>query len=427
MTWNKLAVSGLTVICLLIIWKTHQIWAAAFLGVLFALSLNGAAAWIYRYFRTPRWLATLLAMVVVLVTLTGLSWLIGSPLATQFDVMLKELPAATQKVYIWVDQYSWGRRILQRAEDWSGISSSSLQVDGNGGIDAADGIMNDAMEEYLIALEEEDQQEEQQEDPRPSEASSPMPDFSGLLVHIAGALSLTAKTGMLLLLSIVVMLFVAFDPHVYQRGVLWLIPKQHENIASQTMDRLCVALQWWMAGRLASMTAVGVLTTLGMWIIGMPAPLALGTIAGLLSFIPNIGPIVAAIPGLLLAIAYGPWMVLWAACIYLAAQLVESSAITPLVEQYAIAVPPGVLILTQFIFAALSGVWGMIISTPVLVVVMVLVQQLYINQVLEKHIEVTGTKIEDTPCQEQQTEQTEKTGQAILKKSKDVFKQSSSR
>lgn len=415
MTWNKLAVSGMTVISLLIIWKTHQIWAAAFLGVLLALSLNGAAAWIYRYFRTPRWLATLLAMLVVLVSLTGLGWVIGSPLTTQFDVMLKELPAATQKIYNWMDEYSWGRRILHRAEDWSGISNSSPRGIERSEVDAAGERPIGAMEEQFIALGEDDKQEVLQENSRSNEVASPMPDFLGLLGHIAGALSLTAKTGMLLLLSIVVMLFVAFDPHVYQRGVLWLIPKQHVSIATQTIDRLCAALQWWMAGRLASMTAVGVLTTLGMWIIGMPAPLALGTIAGLLSFVPNIGPIVAALPGLLLAITYGPWMVLWAACIYLAAQLVESSAITPLVEQYAIAVPPGVLVVTQFIFAALSGVWGMIISTPVLVVVMVLAQQLYVNQVLEKHIEVTGTKNEDTPSQEQQTVQAEKTGHENLK------------
>ncbi len=117
------------------------------------------------------------------------------------------------------------------------------------------------------------------------------------------------------------------------------MPKQHDTISRQTMDRLCVAMRWWMAGRLASMTAVGVLTSLGMWMIGMPAPLALGAIAGLLSFVPNIGPIIAAVPGLLLALGQSPWMVLWVGCIYLAAQLVEPNAISPLVDQFAIAIP----------------------------------------------------------------------------------------
>jgi predicted PurR-regulated permease PerM len=73
-TWTKLAVLGLTLVGLLIIWKTHQLWSAAFLGVLFALSLNGPAEWLRRYIQMPNWLATLLVMFVVFVTLTGLGW-----------------------------------------------------------------------------------------------------------------------------------------------------------------------------------------------------------------------------------------------------------------------------------------------------------------------------------------------------------------
>jgi predicted PurR-regulated permease PerM len=354
MTWKKLAVMTLTVLSLLIIWKTHQIWAAAFLGVLIAFSLNGPAEWLRQYVRIPTWLATSLVIFVLFVVLTGLGWIIASPLSVQFDQLFKELPAATEKVFVWLDQRPWGQSIVKRAEEWSGMSHSL----------------------------DEDQ---------PDEETSSRPDYAQLLGHVAGALSVTVKTGSLLIVSIVVMIFVAFDPHVYERGVIWLVPKEQDEIARQTMDRLRVAMRWWMVGRLTSMMAVGLLTSLGMWMIGMPAPLALGAIAGLLSFVPNIGPIVAALPGLLLALGQGPWMVLWAGLIYLAAQFVESNAITPLVEQYAIAVPPGILIVTQFVFASLGGVWGMIISTPLLVVVMVLVQQLYINQALHKPIEVTGS------------------------------------
>jgi predicted PurR-regulated permease PerM len=152
-----------------------------------------------------------------------------------------------------------------------------------------------------------------------------------------------------------------------------------------------VAMRWWMIGRLASMTVIGVLTSLGMWLIGMPAPIALGALAGLLSFVPNVGPIVASVPGLLLGLGEGSWMVLWALGVYIVVQLVESNAITPLVEQYAVSVPPGVMIVTQFIFAVLAGVWGMIVATPLLVVAMVLVQQLYVREGLHKPIKVTGS------------------------------------
>src|SRR5690606_32000998 len=116
--------------------------------------------------------------------------------------------------------------------------------------------------------------------------SSAMAGVGAMLRPIAGALSLTVQTGALVMVSLVVMLFVAFDPAIYHRGVLWLVPSRHEAVARQTLDHLSTAMRWWMVGRLTSMVIVGVLTSLGMWAIGMPAPLALGALAGLLSFVP---------------------------------------------------------------------------------------------------------------------------------------------
>lgn len=391
MTWTKLAVLGLTLVSLLIIWKTHQLWSAAFLGVLFALSLNGLAEWLRLYIRMPRWLATLLATLVVLITLTGLGWGIGSTLSGQFNDIFQKLPAATQKVLVWLDKRPWGQKIAQRAQDWSGISHSSSQPDDSSEYNSSGRNSNRLPREQRQSDGPTDNGEKPRDEVQPDAGEVSSSDSPEMIGHVAGALSMTVNTGLLLLFCMMITLYVAFDPHVYERGVLWLVPQQHEANARQTMSRLCVAMRWWVAGRLASMMAVGALTSLGMWMIEMPAPLALGAIAGLLSFVPNIGPIVAAIPGLLLALTLSPWMVLWAGCIYLAAQLVESNAISPLIDQYAISVSPGLLIVTQLVFATLGGVWGMIVSTPLLVVAIVLVQELYINQGLKKQIQVTGS------------------------------------
>jgi predicted PurR-regulated permease PerM len=126
MSWSKLAVTGLTIVGLLMIWMTHQIWAAAFLGVLFAVSLNGPAEWLRQYIRMPAWLSTLLVLVVVLAILTGLSWAIGPSFADEVDDLLKKLPDSTQKVLTWLDQRPWGRRMLQVAEDWSGMTQQQM-------------------------------------------------------------------------------------------------------------------------------------------------------------------------------------------------------------------------------------------------------------------------------------------------------------
>lgn len=375
MSWTQLAVSGLILLGLLIVCMTHQVWAAASLGVLFALGLNGPGEWLRKHVRMPAWVATGLVLLVVLGTLTGLGWTIGPSLAGQADELARELPNATQNMVSWLERRPWGQRVIEQAVDWSGISQDDL--------DEVRGKSDGASEPSPRPDESQEQTESD------SEAQAPGPGT--ILQPVFKALSLTAQTVTLILVSLVVMLFVAFDPNVYQRGVLWLVPKRYEAITGETMERLTVALRWWMAGRLGSMVAVGVITSLGMWMIGMPAPMALGALAGLLSFVPNIGPVVAAIPGLLLALGTGPLMAVWALGVYIVAQIIESNVITPLVDQYAVSVPPGVLIVTQFVIATLAGIWGMIVATPLLVVIIVLVQQLYIREGLDKPIEVTGT------------------------------------
>jgi predicted PurR-regulated permease PerM len=388
MSWTKLVFTGLTVAAVLTIWATYQVWAAAFLGVLFALSLNGLAEWIRHYVPLPTRLATVLAMVIVFASVAGLGWLMGPSLVRQIDDLTSELPEATQSVLSRLDQSPWGQRILKYVEDVTGVSPDETMRQagyplGEGEADPDNLAASDKTRE----MEEEGAAEDDSQDETESRAF----DFGNLLRSVAGALSLTAKTGTLLMVTFVVTVFVALDPNVYTRGVLWLVPTRHEEIARTTLDRLRVAMRWWMIGRLASMAAVGVLTSLGMWLIGMPAPMALGMLAALLSFVPNIGPIVASLPGLLLALAQGPWMVMAALGVYIVAQIIETNMVTPLIEQYVVSVPPGVLIVTQLVIATLAGVWGMIVATPLLVVVMVLVQQLYVRQLLQKPIEVTGS------------------------------------
>ncbi len=384
---------GAGALFLLIIWQTYQVWSAAFLGILFALSLNGPVEYLRQHIHLPRWLATSLVLLVAIILLSGLFWVIGAPLTAQFHIINKQLPATAVKLFMWFEEHTWSPPVLPGAPDSSDLPFSvdeSIEA-GESNRDQRVPILDPSMK--LSSVDPTPANPTQKTESPPFELRSLMPGLEFLLGFVANLVAATINAGMLLVLSLVVMLFVAFDPTVYQRGFLWLVPTPHENLATQTMDRLCIAMRWWMVGRLASMAAVGLLTTIGMWAIGMPAPLALGAIAGLLSFVPNIGPLASAIPGLLLAAGINNNMMLWAAGVYLVAQLVESNVITPLVEQFVIAIPPGVLIVAQFVFLALGGLWGMIIATPCLVVVMVLVQQLYINRFLGKQIEVAGSSV----------------------------------
>jgi len=416
MTWTKIAAIGLAISTLLILWKTHQIWSAAFLGLLLAVSLNGPAEWLCRKTRMPGWLSTAIVLAVILGVLVGTAWAIGSPLASQVEEMSEKLPNATRRAFTWLDKYPWGQELLRQTEELSGLPQPTPPEVGSSDAHSAKqkekdntettGINTDvadankdlksneknALDEALSLIETLKEGEQPSGIASSDGGEAVGQDYMQVIRYLARLLAVTLETGMLLVVTVVVMVFLAFDPEIYKRGTLWLVPKRHEATAIDLIDHMRIAMRWWMIGRLVSMTAVGVLTFLGMWFIGMPAPLALGAIAGVLSFVPNIGPIVAAVPGILLALGTDSWMVIWVICIYMGAQFIESNAITPVVERYAVSVPPGLVLVNQLVFVTLAGVWGMIISTPFLVVVMVLVQKLYVNQVLNKPIEVTGTK-----------------------------------
>jgi len=151
------------------------------------------------------------------------------------------------------------------------------------------------------------------------------------------------------------------------------------------------ALRWWLLGRLVAMTAVGLLTALGLWAIGMPMALALGFIAGLLSFVPYIGPIVSAVPAILVALADGGFLETgYVVLIYGAAQFLEGSLITPVVQKYSVALPPAILIIAQFLLAVPFGPVGIMLATPFAVSVIVMTQMLYVEDILGDSVKVLG-------------------------------------
>ncbi len=405
MSWLKLIAVALLLLGLLIVWLTFEVWAAAFLGLLFALSLTGFAEGIRAKWHMPAWTAMLLSILVVLVALTGLGFIIGPPLVTQADEMGRKLPAAVEQSLGWLEERKWGRKAVRYAESLTGMTAQPDQREGvleGGRLGLNQGFAADAAVPQTNQREDHADQDgggtgiddDQGNGGRTEEARSII--FSILQTTIA-MLSVTAWTSVLLLISFVVTLYVAFNPQVYRRGLLWLIPAEHETAATTTLHRMCVALRWWMLGRICSMLVIGLLTSLGMWLIGMPAPLALGALAGVLSFVPNIGPIIASVPGLLLAIPDGPWMLLSVLGVYVGTQIIESNLITPLIDQYTVTTPPAMLILVQVLMGVLAGAWGVLVATPLLVVVMVLTQQLYVRQYLKKPITVIGSD-EDPPA-----------------------------
>lgn len=217
-------------------------------------------------------------------------------------------------------------------------------------------------------------------------------DQSGALARTAlGALS-TFLGGLTNILVIVIVgTYLAISPSLYQGGLLRLIPPQHRDRGSEVFTQLGRGLRGWLVGRVLSMAIVGLLTGVGLFIVGVPLALTLGVLAFLLSFIPYIGPLLSFIPAVLVALTEGPSLALWATGVYGGVQLAESYLITPLVQKQVVSLPPVLLILSQVLLGALAGLIGVAFAAPIAVSTVILFQMLYVNDVLGDSVAPLGS------------------------------------
>lgn len=116
----------------------------------------------------------------------------------------------------------------------------------------------------------------------------------------------------------------------------------------------------------------------------MPLAFALGLIAGLLAFIPNIGPVIAIAPALLLALPEGRTTLLIVLAIYIGVQALESYAITPLIQQEKVSLPPALIIAVQLLFGVLFGLLGLALATPIAAALMTVINLVYVRDYLDR-------------------------------------------
>lgn len=195
--------------------------------------------------------------------------------------------------------------------------------------------------------------------------------------------------------NVVIILFVgiyfAASPHVYTQGAIRLVPPAKRPRAKEVQQELGKTLASWLLGKAASMLIVGVATTAGLMMLDVPLALILGIIAGLLDFIPYLGPIMAGIPAVLLALSISPDLALYTALLFLGVQLVEGYVLQPMIEAKAVDLPPALVIVMQLVFGTLFGFAGVALATPLAAALAVLVKMLYIEDVLgDRPAQTTG-------------------------------------
>lgn len=194
------------------------------------------------------------------------------------------------------------------------------------------------------------------------------------------------------LVVLVAGVFLAAQPRFYATGALELFPESRRPLLGKAMSESEKALRLWLKGQLIAMAAVGTLTGVGLWLLGVPSALVLGLIAGLMEFVPYLGPILSAVPGILLALALSPDLAIWVALLYFAVQQFEGYVLTPLVQQYAVDLPGVLLLFSLLAFGTLFGTLGIILAAPLTVVTYVLVKRLYVIEALHTLTPIPGEK-----------------------------------
>lgn len=206
-----------------------------------------------------------------------------------------------------------------------------------------------------------------------------LPQAQTLVLQAANLFSTTLG----LVGSFFVFLFIgvllAFDPDTYKEGLISLVPPSKQKTARETLELITVALRSWIMGKIYSMAVIGILTFLGLWLLGIPLALVLGIIAALLSFIPNIGPVLSAIPAILVALVQSPLAAFNVIILFIAIQMIETYILTPFIQKKTMSLPPALVIFAQLIMAFFTGIIGLALATPLLAVVIILIKKLYIR------------------------------------------------
>jgi predicted PurR-regulated permease PerM len=184
--------------------------------------------------------------------------------------------------------------------------------------------------------------------------------------------------------------YLAVQPALYRSGLGKLFPRRMRDEANETIDDIGVGLRLWLIGQLIQMLLIGGLTTVAVWFIGLPSPLALGVIAGLAEFVPYIGPLIAAVPAILVASTQGINLVLWTVIAYLTIHQIEGNLVVPLIQRQLIFIPPAVMLLGIVTILFVFGGPSVIFAGPIAVIVFIAIKKLYVREGLGERTVLPG-------------------------------------
>ncbi len=298
---------------LVFLYLIRDILMIVFVAIIIAAAINGPVSWLQKN-KVPRILGVIFIFLLLFLLLALIISLVLPPLASQIKQLAIHFPEFLEKIGLSVQEW-WGQ----------------YRMDGN-------------LQTLLDGLSQ-----------KLSQATS---SVLATIVSIFGGL-----------FSAVIVLVISFYLAVQEKGVkrflVSLVPSEHQTYFSDLVERIQIKIGGWLRGQLLLMLIVGLLTFIGLYVLGVKYALTLALIAGLLEIVPYVGPILAAIPAVILAFFQAPLLALLVILLYIAIQQLENYLLVPQVMKKTVGLNPIFIIIVMLIGAKLAGILGIILSVPV--------------------------------------------------------------
>lgn len=321
--WTAAGIFAFVVVILLILKSIFSVLLLLLAGAIIAIYFRGTAGILERYLHLSSRFSLPVSIAGSILLLLLFFWLTGRRIQIEAQELSNTLPAAFEQFKQQLNASALGRKVLEK------ISSDET-------MNKAGGIFQQFFRSTF-----------------------------GVLADIY--------------IIFLVGIFFTISPGLYTRGAVMLVPQKGRAKAEEIFSKLGVSLKKWLKGQIMAMGFVALLSAIGLIILGVPMWLILALMAGLLNFIPNFGPLIALIPAVLVGWMQDGTTAIIIAIMYTVIQILESSLITPKIQQKLLSIPPALLITVQVLMGVLTGGWGIILATPILVIFMVVVRELYIK------------------------------------------------
>ncbi|HJP99022.1 MAG TPA: AI-2E family transporter [Rhodanobacteraceae bacterium] len=329
------------------VWAVSDALLVLFVAILFAVLLDGMARLAMRWLHLPHPLALTLALLLIIAILGGIFAFGGFRVANEAPALRRNMQQSIQRIQAQLH----GTGVEHKLHEM-GVSPANLKPgapSGNGGA-------------FL----------------------------SGVFSHVQGYLSTSVEVVADVFIIIVAGIYFAASPPSYIETSLKLVPERRRERLRLVAREVGHGLRRWLLGVFVSMAAVGVVTGIGLTLLHVPLAGLLAIIATLLTFIPYLGTIISMVPALLLALLVSPTTVLYVLLLYLGAHALEGYLVTPMVQSRTVHLMPGWLIMAELVGGLAAGVFGVLVAAPVLVTITIVVQMLYVEDVLGDSMRLLG-------------------------------------